>query len=97
MANKIHAILFKRRLPVDPRHNSKIERPHLAKWAAQQLSGPRSHSQRTCPVAESSPPPAASSATAAVTVVRDAPVTRVTAGSTYEHVRTTRPPPPDHA
>ena len=96
MANKIHAILFKRRLPVDPRHNSKIERPHLAKWAAQQLSGPRSRSQRTRPVAESSPPPAASSATAAVTVVRDAPVTRVTAGSTSEHVRTTRPPPPDH-
>ena len=40
---------------------------------------------------------AASSATAAVTVVRDAPVTRVTAGSTSGHVRTTRPPPPDHA
>ena len=37
-ANKIHAILFKRRLPVDPRHNSKIERPRLAKWAASQLS-----------------------------------------------------------
>jgi olefin beta-lactone synthetase len=55
MANKIHAILFKRRLPVDPRHNSKIERPHLAKWAALQLSGPRSRSQRTRPVAESSP------------------------------------------
>jgi len=97
MANKIYAILFKRRLPVDPRHNSKIERPHLAKWAAQQLSRPRSRRQRTCPVAESSRPPAASSATAAVTVVRDAPVTRVTAGSTSGHVRTTRPPPPDHA
>jgi hypothetical protein len=41
MANTIHAILFKRRLPVDPRHNSKIERPKLAKWAASQLSGPR--------------------------------------------------------
>lgn len=27
MANKIHAILFKDALPVDPRHNSKIERP----------------------------------------------------------------------
>jgi hypothetical protein len=38
LANKIHAILFKRRLPVDPRHNSKIERPRLAKWAARQLS-----------------------------------------------------------
>ena len=39
VANKIHTVLFKRRLPVDPRHNSKIERPHLAKWAARQLSG----------------------------------------------------------
>ena len=38
MANKIHAILFKDALPVDPRHNSKIERPRLAKWAARQLS-----------------------------------------------------------
>ncbi len=37
MGNKIHAILFKRRLPVDPRHNSKIERPQLAKWAARQV------------------------------------------------------------
>jgi len=37
MANNIRAILFKRRLPVDPRHNSKIERPQLAKWAARQL------------------------------------------------------------
>ena len=46
MANKIHTILFKRRLPVDPRHNSKIERSHLAKWAAKQLSGPRSRSRR---------------------------------------------------
>lgn len=44
LANTIHAILFKDRLPVDPRHNSKIERPRLAKWAARQLSrsGPRS-------------------------------------------------------
>ncbi len=67
MANNIHAILFKRRLPVDPRHNSKIERPRLAKWAARQLSGPRSRSLRARPVAECSPPPAASSATAAVT------------------------------
>ena len=39
MADTIHAILFKRRLPVDPRHNSKIERPRLAKWAARQFSG----------------------------------------------------------
>jgi acyl-CoA synthetase (AMP-forming)/AMP-acid ligase II len=37
VASGIHKILFKRRLPVDPRHNSKIERPHLAKWAAKQL------------------------------------------------------------
>lgn len=41
----IHAILFKPRLPVDPRHNSKIERPRLARWAARQLSArrPRLH------------------------------------------------------
>ena len=45
MANTIHAILFKRRLPVDPRHNSKIERPQLAKWAARQLSGSHFRSQ----------------------------------------------------
>ncbi len=44
MAKALHAILFKDRLPVDPRHNSKIERPRLAKWAARQLSGP--HSRR---------------------------------------------------
>ena len=37
-AKEIHAILFKDKLPVDPRHNSKIERPRLAKWAARQLS-----------------------------------------------------------
>lgn len=30
-------ILFIDRLPVDPRHNSKVERPKLAKWAARQL------------------------------------------------------------
>jgi acyl-CoA synthetase (AMP-forming)/AMP-acid ligase II len=53
IANTIDAILFKRRLPVDPRHNSKIERPQLAKWAAQQLSGPRSRSRRTRRAAES--------------------------------------------
>jgi len=46
-ANGIHAILFKRKLPVDPRHNSKIERPRLAKWAARQLKGAR---LRTRPV-----------------------------------------------
>lgn len=64
MANKIHAILFNRRLPVDPRHNSKIERPKLATWAARQLSGPRSRSGRTRPVTESSPSPDARSGTA---------------------------------
>lgn len=54
MANTIHAILFKDALPVDPRHNSKIERPRLAKWAARQLSGPRFRSRRTHPVTETS-------------------------------------------
>lgn len=52
MANKIHTILFKRTLPVDPRHNSKIERRQLAKWAAKQLSAPRSLGQRSRPVAQ---------------------------------------------
>lgn len=33
----IHTILFAKKLPVDPRHNSKIERSKLAKWAAAQL------------------------------------------------------------
>jgi len=37
VAESIHDILFKRRLPVDPRHNSKIERPELARWAARQV------------------------------------------------------------
>jgi acyl-CoA synthetase (AMP-forming)/AMP-acid ligase II len=37
-ASKIQTVLFKRRLPVDPRHNSKIERPRLANWATRQLS-----------------------------------------------------------
>jgi len=51
IANTIHAILFKRKLPVDPRHNSKIERPRLAKWAARQLSGSRLRRRRAVPVA----------------------------------------------
>lgn len=34
----IDTVLFTSKLPVDPRHNSKIERPKLAKWAARQLS-----------------------------------------------------------
>ncbi|MCO5247738.1 MAG: fatty acid CoA ligase family protein [Chitinophagales bacterium] len=33
----IHHVLFTRRLPVDPRHNSKIERPKLSKWAQEKL------------------------------------------------------------
>ena len=33
----IRQVLFHTRLPVDPRHNSKIERPALARWAAGQL------------------------------------------------------------
>lgn len=33
----VSEILFIDELPVDPRHNSKIERPKLAKWAASQL------------------------------------------------------------
>jgi acyl-CoA synthetase (AMP-forming)/AMP-acid ligase II len=61
MANTIHAILFKDTLPVDPRHNSKIERGRLAKWAARQLLS-ESWSRRHR-VAESLPPPAVSSAT----------------------------------
>lgn len=34
----IRAVLFHVRLPVDPRHNSKIERPALARWAAKHLT-----------------------------------------------------------
>lgn len=34
----IRHVLFHPRLPVDPRHNSKIERPALAKWAAERIS-----------------------------------------------------------
>ncbi len=33
----IRAVLFRRRLPVDPRHNSKIDRPSLTTWAARAL------------------------------------------------------------
>jgi acyl-coenzyme A synthetase/AMP-(fatty) acid ligase len=33
----IHHLIFHSRLPVDPRHNSKIERPALARWAARNL------------------------------------------------------------
>jgi acyl-coenzyme A synthetase/AMP-(fatty) acid ligase len=34
---RIRHLLFHPRLPVDPRHNSKIERPALARWAAASL------------------------------------------------------------
>jgi acyl-CoA synthetase (AMP-forming)/AMP-acid ligase II len=34
---RIRHLLFHARLPVDPRHNSKIERPELARWAAKHL------------------------------------------------------------
>ena len=33
----VSEVLFIDRLPVDPRHNSKIERPKLARWAASKL------------------------------------------------------------
>lgn len=35
--SSIRELLFHPSLPVDPRHNSKIERPQLARWATQQL------------------------------------------------------------
>lgn len=35
--SRIKHVLFPKVLPVDPRHNSKIERPALAKWAAAHL------------------------------------------------------------
>ncbi len=34
VTSSIQHVLFHSRLPVDPRHNSKIERPALARWAA---------------------------------------------------------------
>jgi hypothetical protein len=37
----IRHVIFHKKLPVDPRHNSKIERPALARWAARHL--PREH------------------------------------------------------
>ena len=42
---QIRHVLFHPRLPVDPRHNSKIERPALARWAAAHL--PRDQRRRT--------------------------------------------------
>jgi acyl-CoA synthetase (AMP-forming)/AMP-acid ligase II len=41
--NQIRHLLFHRRLPVDPRHNSKIERPALARWAANRIDETRPH------------------------------------------------------
>lgn len=40
----IRHLIFHSRLPVDPRHNSKIERPALARWAARHL--PREQRKR---------------------------------------------------
>lgn len=39
--NRIRHVLFHPRLPVDPRHNSKIERPALATWAARRMARDR--------------------------------------------------------
>lgn len=33
----VREVLFLDRLPVDPRHQSKIERPKLARWAAEEI------------------------------------------------------------
>ncbi len=99
MANNIHTILFKRRLPVDPRHNSKIERPHLAKWAAQQLSRPRYRSQPVRPVADPRfprppvPPPRRSPSCARPRSHELPPAAHLKS----EYVSTTTPPPPDPA
>ena len=38
VAPDVAAVLFKKDLPVDRRHNSKIDRLALASWAAEQLS-----------------------------------------------------------
>lgn len=46
----IQHLLFKPALPVDPRHNSKIERPALARWAARQM-----RKKRALPIAEPAP------------------------------------------
>lgn len=40
VTREVSEVLFIDRLPVDPRHNSKIERPKLAKWAASELGRP---------------------------------------------------------
>jgi acyl-CoA synthetase (AMP-forming)/AMP-acid ligase II/pimeloyl-ACP methyl ester carboxylesterase len=43
--SQVRHVLFHSRLPVDPRHNSKIERPALARWAMARL--PRTKPRRT--------------------------------------------------
>lgn len=50
----VRDILFIDRLPVDPRHNSKIERPKLARWATSALRAriSRAHEQDDPPEAE---------------------------------------------
>lgn len=40
VSKEVSEVLFIERLPVDPRHNSKIERPKLARWAAGRLKVP---------------------------------------------------------
>ena len=40
MTRSIRQVLFRSSLPVDPRHNSKIERPALARWATDQRKRP---------------------------------------------------------
>lgn len=49
----VREVLFLDRLPVDPRHQSKIERPKLARWAAEELERApvrvaRARAARTC-------------------------------------------------
>ncbi len=46
-ARQVRHLLFHSRLPVDPRHNSKIERPTLARWAAGHLPRERRRAERT--------------------------------------------------
>lgn len=40
VTRQIGTLLFKDKLPVDPRHNSKIERPRLARWARGRITRP---------------------------------------------------------
>lgn len=41
-------VLFIDKLPVDPRHNSKIERPALAKWATRKLNNEAAFREAAC-------------------------------------------------